>query len=101
MLLNVSIDMSDLREIYCDLNARMTDKGYSLERRGSVDDLQKLGLTLESAKGMRFRFYMDDADDDGTPNDIMFDGVIIQDNEFGFLAEQESEIFWRNNLPST
>ncbi|WP_156420311.1 hypothetical protein [Rheinheimera sp. EpRS3] len=43
---------------------------------------------------------MDDADVDGTPNDIMFEGVVILNDEFGFLAEQESEIFWRSDLPN-
>jgi hypothetical protein len=43
-------------EIYCDLNAAMIDRGYSLERRGSVDDLARLGLTLADAVGMRFTF---------------------------------------------
>jgi len=93
--------MNQLKEVYCDLNARMTEKGYSLERNGSVQDLKKLGLTLETAKGLRFRFYMDDAEDDGTPNDIMFDGVIIYSNEFGFLANQESKIFWRSDVSET
>jgi len=89
-----------LKEIYCDFNARMTEDGYSLERNGSIKDLEKLGLNLETAKGKHFRFYMDDADDDGTLNDIMFDGVIIYSEEFGYLAKQESEIFWRNDSNS-
>ena len=89
-----------LDEVYCDLNARMTENCYSLEKNGSVKDLEKLGLNLEAAKGKRFRFYMDDADDDGTPNDIMFDGVVIFSDEHGYLAEQDSEIFWRNDASS-
>ena len=90
-----------LEEIYCDLNARMTENCYSLERNGSVKDLEKLGLSLESAVGKRFRFYMDDANEDGTPNDIMFDGVVIFSDEYGYLAEQDGKIFWRNNESSS
>lgn len=58
---------SGLREIYCDLNARMTERGYSLEHRGSIVDLEKLGLTLRTAMGKRFTFYMDDGDAQGRP----------------------------------
>jgi len=90
----------NLKEIYCDFNARMTEKGYSLERNGSIKDLEKLGLSLETAKGKHFRFYMDDSDEDGTPNDIMFDGIVIFSEKYGYLAEQESEIYWRSDLPS-
>ena len=54
-------------EIYCDLNACMIERGYSLERRGSIADLDRLGLTLESAVGRRFTFYMDDGNERGEP----------------------------------
>ena len=86
-------------EIYCDLNARMDEKLYSLERNGTVIDLEKLGLTLESSVGMRFRFFSDDLDDDNKPDDIMFDGIVVLSEEWGYCAQQESEIFWRSNLP--
>ncbi len=90
--------MSDrLPEVYCDLNARMTEHGYSLERRGSVDDLAKLGLTLASAVGMRFTFYMDDADEDGTPNDIMFNGVVMNDPHYGYLAIKDHSDFYHRS----
>jgi hypothetical protein len=69
-----------------------------LERNGTVNDLKKFGFSLESAMDKRFRFYMDDADDDGTPNDIMFDGIVVYSEEFGYLAEQESKIFWRSEV---
>jgi hypothetical protein len=71
-------------EIYCDLNAEMIERGYSLERRGSVDDLVKLGLTLAQAVGMRFTFVMDDADEHGNPDEIMFNGVVIHDQQWGY-----------------
>jgi hypothetical protein len=64
----------------------MTAHGYSLERRGSVDDLAKLGLTLDSAVGRRFTFFMYDADDAGRPDDVMFNGVVIHDDTYGVSA---------------
>ena len=88
-------------EIYCDLNARMTHRGYSLERRGSVDDLAKLGLTLEQAVGMRFTFVQDDADEHGKPNDIMFNGIVIHDSGWGYLAlADEDDVYWRSQIAS-
>jgi hypothetical protein len=77
----------------------MTAHGYSLERRGSVDDLAKLGLTLESAVGRRFTFFMDDADDAGRPDDIMFNGVVIHDDSYGYLAQGDSAgVYWRSQI---
>ena len=89
-------------EIYCDLNARMTEHGYSLERRGSVDDLEKLGLTLSSAVGMRFTFVQGDADENGNPDDIMFNGVVVHDPKWGYLALADGDgIYWRSQLTDT
>jgi hypothetical protein len=86
-------------EVYCDLNARMIERGYSLERQGSVHDLDALGLTLESAVGMRFTFVMDDADDDGNPDDIMFNGVVVHDAKWGFLALADDDfVYWRSQI---
>jgi len=79
----------------------MTEGCYSLERNGSVKDLERIGLSLETAIGQRFRFYMDDADEDGTLNDIMFYGVVIFSDEYGYLAEQDGEIFWCNDTSSS
>jgi len=89
-------------EIYCDLNAGMIERGYSLERRGSVEDLAKLGLTLEKAVGMRFTFVGDDADEHGNPDDIMFNGIVIRDPQWGYLAyADESGIYWRSELKTS
>jgi len=80
----------------------MTDRGYSLERRGSVDDLAKLGLTLETAVGRRFTFYMDDGDDEGKPDDIMWEGVVVRDAQWGFLGQYEGGGFYhRSELVDT
>jgi hypothetical protein len=85
-----------LPEVYCDLNAGY-GPGYSLELRGSIDDLAKLGLTLESAVGRRFTFYMDDVDDDGTLNDIMFNGVVTNDPQYGYLAIKDGGDFYHRS----
>jgi hypothetical protein len=86
-------------EIYCDLNARMTDRGYSLQRNGSVSDLSKLGLTLESAVGRRFTFFMDDSDEEGNPDDIVFNGVVVHDPEWGYLAVMDDDdVYWRSQV---
>jgi hypothetical protein len=77
----------------------MTERGYSLERRGSVDDLEKLGLTLATAVGQRFTFYMDDADDQGRPDDILFNGVVVFDTQWGYLALADDDgVYWRSQI---
>ena len=87
------------QEVYCDLNAGMIKRGYSLERHGSVVDLEKLGLTLETAVGRRFTFFMDDGNEQGEPDDIMFSGVVVKDPEWGYLALADSnEVYWRSEL---
>lgn len=89
-------------EIYCDLNAAMIDRGYSLERQGSVDALGKLGLTLEQAVGKRFTFVQDDADEHGNPDDIMFNGVVIHHKQLGYLAYADGDrIYWRSELKAS
>jgi hypothetical protein len=86
-------------EIYCDLNARMIERGYSLERRGSVDDLARLGLVLADAVGMRFTFVQDDADEQGNPDEIMFNGIVVHDTKWGYLAyADEDGVYWRSQL---
>ncbi len=88
---------SQLPEVYCDLNAGMTEGRYSLERRGSIEDLAKLGLTLETAVGRRFTFYMDDGDDQGRPDDIMWEGCVVHEKEWGYLAEYDGGGFYHRS----
>lgn len=86
-------------EIYCDFNARMTESGYALDRSGSIEDLRKLGLDLKSAVGRRFTFFMDDADERGRPDDIMFNGVVIHDETYGYLAQEDEDgVYWRSQI---
>lgn len=83
-------------EIFCDLNAGARDNSYRLTD-GSFADLEKLGLTPEQAIGMQFSFNGgDDTDDDGQSADIMFDGTIVKDDEWGYLAVADSKgAYWR------
>jgi hypothetical protein len=86
-------------EIYCDFNARMTERGYSLERQGSVEDLRKLGLSLEASVGHRFTFVSGDADEQGRPDDIMLNGVVIHDDRYGYLAQADDDgFYWRSEI---
>lgn len=86
----------NLPEIFCDLNAGARANSYRLTN-GSFGDLQKLGLTPEQAVGMRFSFNGGvDEDESGRPADIMFDGTIVKDDEWGYLAVADSKgIYWR------
>jgi hypothetical protein len=85
-------------EIYCDFNAHMTERGYSLERHGSVVALEKMGLTLEQAVGKRFTFYADDGNEAGEPDDLMVDGYVVKDPEWGYLAIAEGDFYQRSEL---
>lgn|SRR6185437_8839756 len=88
---------SQLPEVYCDLNAQMTERGYSLERRGSLEDLARLGLTLETAVGRRFTFYMDDGDAEGRPDDIMWEGRVVHDPKWGYLGQFDGDGFYHRS----
>jgi hypothetical protein len=83
-------------EIYCDFNGRITERGY-LPTNGTLRDLAALGLTLESAIGRRFVFVAEDADEHGIPDDIMHNGSIVRDEEFGFLLEADDMGFYRRS----
>ena len=92
--------VSPYPEIFCDFNARMTERGYRATN-GTVRDLTALGLTLESAVGRRFVFVSDDADEHGKPDDIMHDGTVVVDPAFGILLEaDETGFYWRSELRS-
>jgi hypothetical protein len=42
---------------------------------------------------------MDDADEQGRPDDIMFDGQVIAHPQYGILAEEDDAgIYWRSQL---
>jgi hypothetical protein len=86
-------------EVSIDLNGRKSDLGWSLNGLGSIGDLAKLGLSLEAAVGKRFIFFSPDLDDAGRPDDIMFSGVVIYDDTYGYVASQDSDgFYWRSEL---
>ena len=64
----------------------MTEDGYSLERRGSIAALKGIGLTLEQSVGRRFTFYMEDENEQGCEDAIMFNGTVVKDSYWGYLA---------------
>ena len=88
-------------EIYCDLNGRVSERGYSLELRGSVDAFDKLGLSLERAVGERFTFYMDDENERGERGDLMFDGIVVNDPRWGYIALADDDGFYRRSARSS
>jgi hypothetical protein len=85
-------------EIFCDFNGRITKRGY-MPTNGTVRDLATLGLTLEDAVGRRFVFISGDADEHGNPDDIMHNGTVVRDLEFGVLLEaDDTGFYWRSEL---
>lgn len=85
-------------EIYCDFNGRMTERGF-LPTQGTFRDLAALGLTIEEAVGRTFVFVMGDADEHGNPDDLMCNGSIIRESQFGILLEMDAEgFYWRSEL---
>ena len=83
-------------EVFCDFNARMTERGY-LPTSGTIRDLAALGLTIESAVGRQFVFVSDDADEHGNLDDIMHNGTVVRDSEFGFLLEVDDADFYHRS----
>ncbi len=87
-------------EIWCDFNGRMTERGY-LPTSGTIRDLATLGLTLEEAVGRRFVLVSGDGDEQGNPDDIMCNGVVVRDAHFGILLEADDNgFYWRSELSS-
>jgi hypothetical protein len=84
-----------LPEIFIDLNAAMPG-GYLLTN-GSHSNLVAMGLDVEKAAGMPFRFVdPDEEDDHGIPGDLYFDGVVAKVERFGWLAVPDRNgVRWR------
>ena len=77
----------------------VTKSGYALDRSGSIESLRKLGLDLKTAVGKRFTLFMDDADEQGVPADIMFNGVVIYDETYGYIAQEDADgVYWRSQI---
>lgn len=65
--------MSEPR-IYADFQKLDEDNRLILTCRGTLHDLQRLGLQLH--EGLRLAFYTDDAGDKGRPDDLLIDGIV-------------------------
>jgi hypothetical protein len=63
-----------LPKIYADFHNLDDENRVRLTTIGTKESLLRLGLELQ--EGMPMTFYMDDADDRGSPDDIMVDGVV-------------------------
>jgi len=50
-----------------------------LNQIGTKEDLEQTGIRL--VDGLRIKFYSDDAADDGTPDDLFFEGTVHFDAE--------------------
>lgn len=88
---------SDDPEIFCDFNARVTERGY-WPTLGTKEDLAKLGLTLGGAVGRRFVFVSGDADEHGTPDDIMCNGIVARDDRGDIVLEIDGDFYHRSEL---
>jgi hypothetical protein len=58
---------------------------------GTFADLKEAGITPE--EGLRLQFYNDDADDEGNPDDLLFDGIVHFQPERGWGAILEEASF--------
>ena len=84
-------------ELYFDLNARMKQNGYLATCNGTLEDLRKLGLTLEQAVGRRFAFAQPDTNDRGELDAWYFTGTIVKDVQFGYIAVPDSRgVIWKS-----
>jgi hypothetical protein len=64
----------DNPRIYADFNNLDDENRLRLTCAGTQADLVRFGIQLQG--GMTLTFYMDDADDDGRPDDILVEGVV-------------------------
>ncbi|MBN8738795.1 MAG: hypothetical protein BGP24_12740 [Lysobacterales bacterium 69-70] len=71
--------------LYFDANAEWASRSFALVR-GTLDDLQALGLTPEQALGTRFTFVQEDVGVNGEPDALLFDGTIAYSEALGFFA---------------
>jgi hypothetical protein len=63
-----------MKLIYADTNDYDGNGHLVIMGRGTERDLAKYGIILEN--GMKLTFYMDDADDEGNPDNLIFDGIV-------------------------
>ena len=88
---------SQLPELVFDSNAHITKKGYVVTLGDNAARLERLGLTFESALGRRFTFAMEDCDERGEPDDLLFDGTIIRHDVWRYLSEIDDNGFYHRS----
>ena len=87
--------------LYFDANAELASRSFALVR-GTLDDLQALGLTPEQALGARFSFVQEDAGVNGEPDALLFDGTIAHSAALGFFALADpGGIRWLSDRPDS
>jgi hypothetical protein len=70
--------------IYADFN-RIDEHGWVLlDRRGTIDDLNKFGVELR--EGLQLTLYMDDADSFGNPDDLEIDAEVCLNKRLNIWA---------------
>jgi hypothetical protein len=69
----------DTPRIYADFNNLDDKNRIKLTLVGTQADLARFGIQLQ--EGMTLTFYMDDADDEGRPDDILVEGVVYYNNQ--------------------
>jgi hypothetical protein len=63
--------------VYADFNNLDDSNRLRLNCAGTIEDLSRQGIELR--EGLFLTFYMDDADLNGNPDDILVDGVVQYD----------------------
>ena len=63
-----------MKLIYADTNDSLGNGRLVIMGLGTKRDLEKYGIVLTN--GLNLTFYMDDADDDGNPDNLIFEGDV-------------------------
>src|SRR5258707_15559319 len=72
------------------------DKTWSPFTKGTYDDLKEAGVTL--LEGMKLHFYDDDADEQGNPDDLLFEGTAHYEPRRGWGAIIDANTFhWESD----
>jgi hypothetical protein len=70
--------------VYCDFNAAVDEWVYDLGKRGTLEDLKRLGIGL--APGMVLAVYMDDADTEGNADPLIALGIVDHREPWGYVV---------------
>jgi hypothetical protein len=71
--------------LYFDCNSQLAERSFALVQ-GTLDELQALKLTPESALGMRFTFVQEETGPSGGPDALVCDGTIACTPSLGHFA---------------